>query len=41
MKNVTPYVQASDAILKPKLVDQLKCCIRDKYYILRTEETYV
>ena len=41
MKNVTSHVQASDAVLKPKLLDQLKRCIRDKYYILRTEETYV
>ncbi|MFZ6689208.1 hypothetical protein ACO0K0_15805 [Undibacterium sp. SXout11W] len=41
MKNVTPNVQASDAVLKPKLLDQLKRCIRDKYYSLRNEETYV
>ncbi|MFZ6674829.1 phage integrase N-terminal SAM-like domain-containing protein [Undibacterium sp. Xuan67W] len=41
MKNVTPHVQASDEILKPKLLDQLKRCIRDKYYSLRTEEAYV
>ena len=41
MKNVTPNVQASGAILKPKLLDWLKRCIRDKHYILRTEETYV
>ena len=41
MKNVTPNVQASDAVLKPKLLDQLKRCIRDKYYSIRTEEAYV
>lgn len=41
MKNVTPNVQASDAVLKPKLLDQLRRCIRDKYYSLRTEEVYV
>ena len=41
MKKFTPNVQASDAVLKPKLLDQLKCCIRNKYYSLRTEEAYV
>lgn len=41
MKNVTPNVQASDAALKPKLLDQLKRCIREKHYSLRTEEVYV
>ncbi len=41
MKNVTPNIQASDAASKPKLLDQLKRCIRDKYYSLRTEEAYV
>ena len=41
MKNVTPNIQASDAASKPKLLAQLKRCIRDKYYSLRTEEAYV
>ena len=38
---MTSNVQASDAVLKPKLLDQLKRCIRDKYYSLRIEEAYV
>jgi hypothetical protein len=25
----------------PKLLDQVKCCIREKHYSLRTEEAYV
>ena len=41
MKIVTPNVQASDTILKSKMLDQLKSCIRDNYHILRTGETYV
>jgi integron integrase len=41
MKNVTQNIQGSDAASKPKLLDQLKRCIRDKYYSLRTEEAYV
>ncbi len=41
MKKFTPDVQASDAVLKPKLLDQLKRCIRANYYSLRTEEAYV
>lgn len=43
----TPSIHASDtafpvtAAKPPKLLDQVKRCIRDKHYSLRTEEAYV
>lgn len=39
MKNVTPSEQA--AATQPRLLDQLKRCIRDKHYSRRTEDVYV
>jgi len=33
-------LQASGAVLKPELFDQLKRCIRDKHYRLRIKEFY-
>ena len=37
-----PNIAASDLPAKPpKLLDQLKRCIRDKYYSPRTEKVYV
>lgn len=42
MKNVTQFISPSHPSARPpKLLDQLRRCIRDKHYSLRTEETYV
>lgn len=42
MKNTTPFLPATNtAPNPPKLLDQLKRCIRDKHYSVRTEEVYV
>lgn len=42
MKNVTTPETAQPLIpAPPKLIEQLKRCIRDKHYSLRTEEVYV
>lgn len=38
MPNIQPQTESEKP---PKLLDQLKRCIRDKHYSLRTEETYV
>ena len=42
MKNTTQNVRLDGTDVKPrKLLDQLRRCIRDKHYSLRTEEAYV
>ena len=41
MKNVTAPENVPAPETPPKLLDQLKRCIRDKHYSLRTEEVYV
>jgi hypothetical protein len=38
MKDVTQYLAQTQP---PKLLDQLRRCIRDKHYSLRTERVYV
>jgi site-specific recombinase XerD len=42
MKTVTQSIPAVTRNARPpKLLDQLRCCIRDRHYSLRTEEAYV
>jgi site-specific recombinase XerD len=42
MKNVTQFIPpVTTGTRPPKLLDQLRRCIRDKHYSLRTEKAYV
>jgi site-specific recombinase XerD len=42
MKNVTEFIPSVTSNTRPpKLLDQLRRCIRDKHYSLRTEDAYV